>query len=509
MAARPSAALPSLPVLTEIVAIYGVSMAISTYLRRLLRHREPGAPLPREFYTDEAVFALDMELVFYREWLFVGHTCELPGTGSYFTLQIGDYPLVVVRGADSVVRAFINSCRHRGARVCPAPHGTATRLVCPYHQWTYALDGRLFAARKMGEGFDRSAYGLKSVHCNVVAGYVFVCLAETPQDFSQTRQHLEPFLAPHALDQAKVAFTSTIIEEGNWKLVWENNRECYHCAQNHPELAKTYADAPALTGVVGLSEDPAIVQQWERSESMGLPSRFSLSDDGQMRAVRVPLIGSSVSYTMSGAPAVRQPLTDRFGLSSGMGALLFFHYPSCWNHVLADHAISFRVLPLGPRRTQLTTKWLVNKNAVEGVDYDLEELTHVWRSTNDQDSRIVSENQIGVSAPTYDPGPYSAAHERVSVSSWTGTSAGYSSRGRSTMSLEAYRARLRELELAARKLATSADCSGTSEPELIQITLHFHPAEVTSSREAAAVAQSGTLPDRRVGRGPSRCFREL
>src|SRR5262249_20789697 len=98
MAARRPAALPSPPVLTEIVAIYGVSMAISNYLSRLLRYREPGAPLSREFYIDEAIFALDMDLVFYREWLFVGHTCELPGAGSYFTLQIGDYPLVVVRG---------------------------------------------------------------------------------------------------------------------------------------------------------------------------------------------------------------------------------------------------------------------------------------------------------------------------------------------------------------------------------------------------------------------------
>ncbi|MBS0377132.1 MAG: aromatic ring-hydroxylating dioxygenase subunit alpha [Proteobacteria bacterium] len=386
-------------------------MEISSYLRHLLRHREPGAPLAREFYTDEAIFALDMDLVFYKEWLFAGHTCELPGTGSYFTLQIGDYPVVVVRGADGVVRAFINSCRHRGARVCPDARGQAPRLVCPYHQWTYGLDGRLFAARKMGEGFDRSNYGLRAVHCNTVAGYVFVCLAEVPPDFAPARRQLEPFLAPHRLDEAKVAFTSTIVEEGNWKLVWENNRECYHCAQNHPELARTYADAPALTGVTGLSEDPAIVRQWEHAESLGLPSRFKLSDDGQMRTVRVPLIGSAVSYTLSGEPAVRRPLTDTYPLASGLGALLFFHYPTSWNHVLADHAISFRVLPIGPRRTQLTTQWLVNRDAVEGVDYDLEELTHVWLSTNDQDSRIVAENQIGVSAPSYDPGPYSAAHE--------------------------------------------------------------------------------------------------
>jgi len=229
--------------------------------------------------------------VFYREWLFVGHTCELPGTGSYFTVQVGSYPVVLVRGPDRAIRAFINSCRHRGARVCPESHGTTPKLVCPYHQWTYGLDGKLFAARQMGPGFDRSTYALKGVHCEVVAGYIFICLGEVAPDFSATRQQLEPCLAPHALDQARVAFTSTIIEEGNWKLVWENNRECYHCALNHPELAKTYADAPSLTGVIGASEDPAIIRHWVHCESMGLTSRFKLSDDGQMRTARVPLRG--------------------------------------------------------------------------------------------------------------------------------------------------------------------------------------------------------------------------
>jgi Rieske 2Fe-2S family protein len=386
-------------------------MAIPTNLPRLLRHREPGAPLARDFYTDDAIFALDMELIFHREWLFVGHTCELPGTGSYFTVQVGTYPIVLVRNSGGAIRAFINSCRHRGARVCPESHGTTPKLVCPYHQWTYGLDGKLFSARQMGPGFDRSRYALKDVHCEVVAGYVFICLADVAPDFSPTRRQLEPCLAPHALDQARVAFTSTIIEEGNWKLVWENNRECYHCAQNHPELAKTYADAPSLTGVIGASEDPAIVRHWAHCESIGLPSRFNLSDDGQTRTVRVPLLGTATSYTLSGEPAVRRSLTDRLPLSSGIGALIFFHYPTSWNHFLVDHAVSFRVLPLGPQRTQLTTKWLVNQDAIEGVDYDLKELTRVWLATNDQDSRIVAENQIGVSSPTYDPGPYSAAHE--------------------------------------------------------------------------------------------------
>jgi Rieske 2Fe-2S family protein len=102
---------------------------------------------------------------------------------------------------------------------------------------------------------------------------------------------------------------------------------------------------------------------------------------------------------------------DDIQRDANIGALLLFHYPTTWNHVLADHAISFRVLPLGPIRTQLTTKWLVHRDAVEGVDYDVEELTRVWLATNEQDRRIVHENQIGMNVPTYEPGPYSHSEE--------------------------------------------------------------------------------------------------
>ena len=94
-----------------------------------------------------------------------------------------------------------------------------------------------------------------------------------------------------------------------------------------------------------------------------------------------------------------------------VGTLLMFHFPTTWNHVLADHAISFRVLPVSPTQTQLTTKWLVHRDAVEGVDYDLKELTQVWLATNAADTRNCQENQIGVNSPAYDPAPYSPVHE--------------------------------------------------------------------------------------------------
>lgn len=385
--------------------------AISSRVLRSLHERVPGTSLPREFYTDPEIFALDLEQIFYRDWLFVAHSAELPETGSYLTLQVGAYPILLTRAADGDIRAFVNSCRHRGARVCPEGAGKAAKLVCPYHQWTYHLDGRLFAARQMGPGFDRSQLGLKPLRCETVAGYIFICLAADAPDFTPTRRHLEPYLLPHRLSEARVAFQSTIIEEGNWKLVWENNRECYHCAANHPELARTFPDTPTVTSVEGAADDPQITEHWQRCESAALASQFQLSPDGQMRTARMPLIGPAVSYTMTGHPAVKRPLSDSIPRDLNIGTLLLFHYPTTWNHVLADHAISFRVLPLSPTRTALTTKWLVNRDAVEGVDYDLGELTRVWLATNEQDREIVREIQIGASCPTYEPGPLSNVTE--------------------------------------------------------------------------------------------------
>jgi len=329
---------------------------------RLLQSRKPGYSLEQPFYTDPDYFKLDMELIWYRDWLFIGHDCELPKPGSYITVQIGDYPVVLVRDQKGTINAFHNSCRHRGSRVCNAEKGMAAKLVCPYHQWTYELDGRLLFARQMADSFDKTQFGLKPVACESVGGYIFICLANDPADFAPMRAMIEPYLLPHRLSEAKVAFESTIVEKGNWKLVWENNRECYHCAGNHPELCKTFPEAPTVTGVQGADSDPEMLAHWAKCEAAGLPSRFRIDPAGQYRATRAPLLRDAVSYTMNGKRAV-------------------------------------------------ATKWLVHKDAVEGVDYDLAELTHVWTETNDQDRRIVEENALGILSPAYEPGPYSELHE--------------------------------------------------------------------------------------------------
>ncbi|MGE0281604.1 MAG: aromatic ring-hydroxylating dioxygenase subunit alpha [Rhizobiaceae bacterium] len=384
----------------------------STRMEMLSRlgDRKPGYSLDRPFYIDPDYHQVDLETIWYKDWLFAGHDCEIPNAGSYFTLQVGAYAVVVVRGEDGRINALHNSCRHRGSRVCTEHRGSSAKLVCPYHQWTYDLEGKLLYARQMGDDFDRSKFGMKPIACESAGGYIFICLAEKPADFAPFRAAMEPYFLPHRIGEVKIAYESTIIEKGNWKLVWENNRECYHCAANHPELCKTYPEAPTMTGVDDVDTDPEITEHWEKCETAGLPSRFLLDSEGQFRMMRMPLQRDAVSFTMSGRKAVQMRLSDSINMDR-IGSLLMFHYPGIWNHILTDHAITFRVTPLSATETAVNTKWLVHKDAVEGIDYRLEDLIHVWTETNDEDRRIVEENARGIHSPAYEPGPYSMIHE--------------------------------------------------------------------------------------------------
>ncbi len=375
-----------------------------------LANRQKNCALTRDLYCDEGVFQADLENIWYRDWLFAIPACEVPKTGNYATMQVGAFPVLIVRGGDGKIRAFHNVCRHRGQRLCSKPNGTTPKLVCPYHQWTYELDGKLLYARDMGDDFDASKFGLKTVHCVELNGMVFVCLAQVPPAIADLAKQLSSYLAPSQLNDAKIAYSSTIVENGNWKLVIENNRECYHCGGSHPSLCRTYSDNPRMTAMEGPdSASPDILAHWQRCEDAGLPSRFVNHPKMQWRLARIPLLNNAESYTLSTKAAVAKrmgsmPFNDA-------GSLLFFNYPNTWNHFLADHAIVFRVLPISPTETQVTTNWLVHKDAVEGVDYDIETLTRVWINTNDEDRQVVEENQKGILSPAYEPGPYSSIQE--------------------------------------------------------------------------------------------------
>lgn len=385
----------------------------------MLMRRRPGYSLAQPFYGDPGVFQTDLDNIWYREWLFSIPSCEIPKSGDFIVHEVGAYSVVIVRGNDGAIRAFHNSCRHRGSVLCKSKKGRNPKLVCPYHQWTYELDGSLLWARDMGPDFDPKAHGLKPVHCRNVAGLVYICLAAEAPDFGAFAAEASRYLAPHDLENSKVAYESTIVEHGNWKLVWENNRECYHCSGNHPALCRTFPEDPrAIGSVTDGNVAGATDAHVARCEAAGAPSAFRIAEAGDWRFVRTPLLGAGESYTMDGKVAVTKPNTTIPFRDAG--SLLKFKYPGTWNHFLSDHAIVFRVTPISPTETEVSTKWLVHKDAVEGQDYDLKRLTEVWIATNDEDREVVENNQRGILSPAYEPGPYSETQEQglIQFSDW-------------------------------------------------------------------------------------------
>jgi Rieske 2Fe-2S family protein len=383
-------------------------------LEHLIASRRPGYSLPAPFYLSPEIYDLDLRLIFARHWIFVGVEPEIPEAGDLFTVEIGNNSIIVLRDDDLKVRAFHNVCRHRGARLRPEGRGMVGNLVCPYHQWTYDLRGELVHNQHMGEDFDRCKFGLKPVHIESLAGLLFVCLAPTPPPgFDDMRMAIERYIAPHDIANTKVAFQKDIIELGNWKLTMENNRECYHCSANHPELTVSLLEygfgyQPSTDNLAQLQGfEDLLARQHQRWEACGLPSAEidRLEHVTGFRTVRLPMVRSGESQTLDTKVASRKPLAE-FD-QADLGGLSFWTQPNSWHHFMSDHIVSFSVLPLSPHKALLRTRWLVHKDAQEGVDYDLKRLTEVWDATNDQDSALVANAHQGIVSSAYEPGPYS------------------------------------------------------------------------------------------------------
>jgi phenylpropionate dioxygenase-like ring-hydroxylating dioxygenase large terminal subunit len=376
----------------------------SAAVRDMLARRKPGYGLPGAFYTDPAIYAMDLAHIFGREWIFVGATCEIPKPGNFMTVTVGHSPILVLRDRGGALRAFHNPCRHRGFKLCEAAHGHVPALICPYHRWTYRLDGTLAHAKYMPEDFRPEDFPLLPVHLRTVGGTIYVCLAEEPPDFAPYAAAMTAQLAPHGLEHAKLAHEDHLVEYGNWKMVMENSRECYHCATGHSELMRTFLD---IYDFANPEQNAMIRDYWDKWEAADFTAQ--VAEGPHYRAARLPFTGNAQSITMDGQAAVARPL-GQFP-ADAYGSLRWVHYPSTFNHCLNDYTVLVRMLPLGPEETLVTTKWLVDAEAVEGVDYDLETLTTVWKVTNDQDKALVERNQAGVRSPGYRPGPYSPALE--------------------------------------------------------------------------------------------------
>ncbi|MDR3506851.1 MAG: aromatic ring-hydroxylating dioxygenase subunit alpha [Caulobacteraceae bacterium] len=384
----------------------------------LIARRKAGHSLEADFYTRPDIFQADLELIFGRHWIYVGVEPDVPEAGDVAVVDIGAASVLIVRDDDMRIRAFHNVCRHRGARLISTPKAVVGNLVCRYHAWTYSLDGKLIFADHMGEGFDPGCHGLKPVHLRSIAGLLFICLAEEPpKDIEALAEAMTPYLTLHDLPNTKIAKSVDLIERGNWKLTMENNRECYHCGANHPELtiplfAYGFGFSPNTLDEGELEQakryEALVKDAHARWEAAGAPSREieHLADRiTGFRTERLPIDQSGQSQTMDTKVASKKLLGQIN--DPAMGGLSFWTQPNSWHHFMSDHIVTFSAIPLSPTETLVRTKWLVHKDAVEGVDYDLDNLTGVWEATNRQDADLVEITQAGVANPAYEPGPYS------------------------------------------------------------------------------------------------------
>jgi Rieske 2Fe-2S family protein len=393
---------------------------ISVQVAGLMAHHQAGCALQREFYRDEEIYRHDLDGIWRRGWLFAGHSCEIPKPGDYFTTEIDTDSIIVIRGDDAAVRGLHNVCRHRGSLICGEQAGHVTRLVCPYHQWTYARDGTLLACRGMQDDLDKSQFSLQPVHVREIEGLIYFCLANDPPDFEPAHRFMAPLLRPQGFNKAKVAKTVDYLVNANWKLVWENNRECYHCNLNHPQYTKANFDhynADDTTPRVREEIASAVAHNEGKWAAAGLGvthtqagmAKFPDADNNVwFSANRTPLAEGYVSETMDGRQIA--PLMGGYQ-SADVGTLRIRTLPNFWNHSSCDHSVSTRLLPAGPRLTAVRVWWLVAEGAVAGRDYELDKLLPFWQLTSEQDWQICERQQRGVGSSAYRPGPYSTYKE--------------------------------------------------------------------------------------------------
>ncbi len=393
-------------------------VALKTH-RELLDSRQLGVGMPGELFGRQDVFETDVEVFFHKLWILVAVTADVPEPGDVYTIDIGKASILIVRDDDEHIRAYRNVCRHRGSRLMKqAGKATVGMLVCPYHQWTYDLDGSLRHATHMGKEFDTSCRSLLPVHVKVVGAHIFVCLADkAPDDFSKLEEVMTPRFAPYDMQRTKVAYEMDIIENGNWKLVMENNRECYHCGGTHPELTQSFLAHDFGFCPDGQSEEALLdyerylecnaarKQEWEKDGY--ICEAFDWVDESvetNFRSQRLVIAGACESQTLDTKVACTKLLGNLQRRDLGDVHMWGHH---SWTHVMSDHAVIAYSLPIAPDKTLVRTVWLVHEDAVEGVDYDLKTLTEVWIATTQQDAELVANTHRGTQDPGYVPGPYS------------------------------------------------------------------------------------------------------
>ncbi|HZW58793.1 MAG TPA: aromatic ring-hydroxylating dioxygenase subunit alpha [Woeseiaceae bacterium] len=378
----------------------------NTTISDLIAGQKPGWSLDQRFYTDPEIFDLEVERIITRNWILAGHQSELPEPGDFKVVKVANESAIIVRTQSGELRAHANVCRHRGSLVCVESRGNTRKFVCPYHGWTYDNDGNLIAARNMPADFRKEDHGLHSVSLEVLGGLLFICLSDSPPSLAGARRDLAEPLRMFGFENLKVASHRVYPIEANWKLAIENYQECYHCATAHPDYARMH------TLMLDAAKRDRVQQHMlDRMEACGLRDMdFDFVDtcarpgEQGYGYSRTALFDGYKTGSRDGQPVA--PLLGDLKDYDG-GASDITVGPFSFLLAYSDHVVAYIFTPVDHRSCQCDIYWLVRNDAVEGKDYDLEELVWLWDITTEADKRIIVNNWKGVNSRFYQPGPFS------------------------------------------------------------------------------------------------------
>jgi Rieske 2Fe-2S family protein len=340
--------------------------------------------LPARFYTNPDYFRREVEHFFFHKWICAGRADQVPNPGDYFLRDVLGESVIVTRNDSGAIAAMYNVCRHRGTRICDDPCGTfAGSIQCPYHAWTYDLDGRLIGAPHMDtvEGFDRRDYPLKRVACEVWDGHVFVKLAGTEVLLSDQIGPLMERFRPWRMEDLRLVHRTVYDVRANWKLIIQNYNECLHCPVLHPLLNQMHH----YLGADNAPSEPAYC-----GGTMGFKDGVeTLSVDGKLRRRYLPGLGDAERAFVS----------------------YFSIYPNLLLTLHPDYMVTVTIWPKAPDRTELVSEWHFHPDEIARPDFVCQDAIEFWDVTNREDWRISEKSQAGISSRAYEPGPYSGREQ--------------------------------------------------------------------------------------------------
>jgi glycine betaine catabolism A len=353
---------------------------MTTFYKTTESYQQGARTLPGRYYTAAEVAGQERERIFRRRWVCVGRAAELAEPGDFKVVEIAGESIIVLRDQEGTPRAFYNVCRHRGTQLCEAATGRLSETIqCPYHAWTYKLDGQLIGAPHMNEvaGFEKRDYPLHTLPLETWEGFLFVTLSPEPSAFAETFAPLATRFSRFHLPSLRAVRKIVYEVQANWKLIMQNYSECLHCPTIHPELS---TKLPYTSGANDLVEGPFL---------------------GGYMQIKEP----NESATMSGR-ACGLPLGD---LSADDRHRAFYYtlFPTMMLSVHPDYAVFYTVWPLGPTSTRVVCEWMVHPDSPNAPGYHIEDAAEFWDRTNRQDWHICEMAQRGVSSRAYTPGPYS------------------------------------------------------------------------------------------------------